>query len=233
MYILAGASAFFLIRGRLWQRCPTRLLLLWYVGESLWIYPHYLAYFNEIAGGPRHAYRHLVDSSLDWGQDLPGLKQWLDKYHLNKKEDAYLCYFGTADLDNYGVLASRLPYQCSNDPAEPGPYKGGVYCISATKLETVYDTPKGNWSALYEDTYRKLLPEMQRPQALAGTTVSPQERETRKIRVNLFEQLRFARLCAYLRQREPEEEIGYSILIYRLTDADLNEAFFGKPAELE
>src|SRR5262249_51727095 len=49
------------------------LLLVWHAGESLAIAPHYLAYFNELAGGPSQGYRHLVDSSLDWGQDLPGL----------------------------------------------------------------------------------------------------------------------------------------------------------------
>lgn len=33
-------------------------------------YPHQLAYFNEFAGGSRNGYKHLVGSSLDWGQDL-------------------------------------------------------------------------------------------------------------------------------------------------------------------
>ena len=53
-------------------------LLLWHAGESLYIAPDFLAYFNELDGGPGEAYKHLVDSSLDWGQDLPGLKAWLD-----------------------------------------------------------------------------------------------------------------------------------------------------------
>jgi hypothetical protein len=44
--------------------------------------------------------------------------------------------------------------------------------------------------------------------------------------------LRFARLTSYLRGREPDDEIGYSILVYRLTDADLAEALDGPPREL-
>ena len=56
------------------------VLLLWHVGESLAIAPHYLAYFNAFAGGPSQGYRHLIDSSLDWGQDLRGLKDWLDRH---------------------------------------------------------------------------------------------------------------------------------------------------------
>ena len=40
------------------------------------------------------------------------------------------------------------------------------------------------------------------------------------------------RLCAYLRQREPDDEVGYSILIYHLSDAQVREALEGPPAEL-
>ena len=36
-----------------------------------------------------------------------------------------------------------------------------------------------------------------------------------------FDELRFGRLCHFLRQREPDAHIGYSILIYRLTAEDL------------
>jgi len=47
-----------------------------------------------------------------------------------------------------------------------------------------------------------------------------------------FEHLRFARLCAFLRRREPDDNVGYSILIYRLSDQDVREALYGPPAEL-
>ena len=49
-----------------------------FVFYPLWrpqtIFPHYLAYFNELAGGPLNGWRSLADSNIDWGQDLPGLK---------------------------------------------------------------------------------------------------------------------------------------------------------------
>jgi hypothetical protein len=47
--------------------------LLGTVGSTLWNYPHQLAYFNELAGGPYNGWRHLLGSSLDWGQDVVGL----------------------------------------------------------------------------------------------------------------------------------------------------------------
>ncbi len=54
--------------------------------------PHQIAYFNELAGGPENGYRHLLDSNLDWGQDLRGLKWYLDDNHIDR---VGLAYFGT------------------------------------------------------------------------------------------------------------------------------------------
>jgi 4-amino-4-deoxy-L-arabinose transferase-like glycosyltransferase len=78
--------------------------------------PHQLAYFNEIVGGPDRGYRYLSDSNLDWGQDLKGLKAYMDK---EKLPIIYLSYFGTAPPSYYGIhyqyvpgkgnLESRLP----------------------------------------------------------------------------------------------------------------------------
>jgi hypothetical protein len=47
-----------------------------------------------------------------------------------------------------------------------------------------------------------------------------------------LEQLRFARLMAYLRRREPDDQVGWSILVYRLSDAEVRDALEGAPAEL-
>lgn len=45
------------------------LLLFWYIRELLFIYPHYLAYFNQLIGGPKNGYLYLADSNLDFNQD--------------------------------------------------------------------------------------------------------------------------------------------------------------------
>jgi len=46
--------------------------------------PHYLAFFNELAGGPGSGHRVLVDSNLDWGQDLKGLRNWMSDHGVSK-----------------------------------------------------------------------------------------------------------------------------------------------------
>ena len=78
--------------------------------ESLSNWPNYLAYFNQFVGSHTNAYRHLVDSSLDWGQDLPALKQWLVEAGLNDSqgERPYLSYFGSGNPEYYGIHATSL-----------------------------------------------------------------------------------------------------------------------------
>ena len=52
-----------------------------------------------------------------------------------------------------------------------------------------------------------------------------------KTRFDRFAKLRFARLCAYLRQREPDDHVGHSMLIYRLSKEQIAEALEGAPPE--
>lgn len=74
--------------------------------SSLRIAPHQLAYFNEFVGGPEQAYRYLSDSNLDWGQDLKGLKKYVQKENL---PIIYLSYFGLASPSYYGIRCQYVP----------------------------------------------------------------------------------------------------------------------------
>jgi hypothetical protein len=56
------------------------LLASWAVFSSLWFYPHSMSYFNELAGGPGNGHAHLVDSNIDWGQDILLLRHWLEEH---------------------------------------------------------------------------------------------------------------------------------------------------------
>jgi hypothetical protein len=45
--------------------------------ETAAAHPDYLSFFNLIAGGARHGDAFLLDSNVDWGQDLKRLAAWL------------------------------------------------------------------------------------------------------------------------------------------------------------
>lgn len=74
------------------------VLLLWGIGSVLLVYPSFLAYFNELAGGPENGHKYVVDSNLDWGQDLKRLKSWADANGVDK---IYIDYFGGTAPDYY------------------------------------------------------------------------------------------------------------------------------------
>jgi 4-amino-4-deoxy-L-arabinose transferase-like glycosyltransferase len=72
-YALPILPFLFVFTGRVaaarWNPALTGVPLLWLAISSWSIHPHYLAYFNELAGGPANGWRWLIDSNLDWDQD--------------------------------------------------------------------------------------------------------------------------------------------------------------------
>ena len=92
--------------------------------EVCYRFPHYLAYFNGVIR-PAQAYRHLVDSSLDWGRGLPGVRRYIETRHLSGP--IYLSYYGFASPAYHRVpatetysLTMRLPALQILRPPEDG-----------------------------------------------------------------------------------------------------------------
>ncbi len=231
LFILCGAAAL-LFRG-LQQRgiaLLISLLIFWQVGESFAVRPDYLSYFNELAGGPRNGYRHLVDSSVDWGQELPGLRAWLTS-NISPNDRVYLSYFGSADPRWYGIDAISLP---AGDGKSRTRLEGGIYCISATNLEQVYSRAMGQWARPYERYYQRLLAKAATSDSAGVATPQPVDfhGSLDAEEVKAMNTLQFARLCAYLRQTKPFATVGNSIFVFCLTSGEVQRALYGPPAEL-
>lgn len=198
------------------RRGALGVLLVWYVGGTLRVFPDYLAYFNEVAGGPEHGYRLLVDSNLDWGQDLPALSQRLT---FERDKPIYLSYFGVGYPPAHGIDASQVTQLPSYLPwtnRPPEALRGGLYCISASTFQQRGLLTECRLTIALEDAYQQ---HKRRPAELTPADAA------------FYENLKFLRLCALLRQREPDEFVGYSILVYDLSDADVAQALDGPPPE--
>lgn len=63
-------------------------------------FPHYLAFFNLAAGGRDNGRQWLASSNIDWGQDLVYLRRELARRGI---DEIRLAYFGHADPADYGV----------------------------------------------------------------------------------------------------------------------------------
>jgi len=82
-------------------------LIAWHALAGVLAYPSYISYFNEWIGSPRNADRFLIDSNLDWGQDLHRLRLWCD---ANGVEFIRVDYFGGGEPRyELGPRAERWP----------------------------------------------------------------------------------------------------------------------------
>ena len=126
---------FWQIFGLYWKRIKRSalivLLFMWAIFTVLFVYPSFLAYFNEIAGGPDKGHRFVVDSNLDWGQDILRLAQFIEKNNIKEIKMDYFSgapaeyYIKTAKIERYNrevpqtgwlaVSATILQGACKSD----------------------------------------------------------------------------------------------------------------------
>lgn len=239
--VLLGALATWPKARASWRRllAPTATCAM--AVECLLIWPHALAYFNPLHGGPSQAYRHLVDSSLDWGQALGSLDDAIEQ--TRGPEDAhlpvYLSYFGSIEPTRYGLNVRPLSSSSELSFREPPltQLEPGLYAVSATRLQNVYIQAQRSWSREYETRYRSLgslIQEIKSAHNDPAALDSISDRVGGDTRVTLaikrFHTLRFLRLTQYLRLLEPEAQAAYAINIYRLDAEQLAIALDGPPA---
>ena len=95
----------------------------WLLIGTLLIHPYHLAYFNELVG-PDNGPEWLIDSNIDWGQDLPTLKRYMKE---KKIDQVILGYYGTDNATIRGIRST--PLKCS-------PQKG-VIAVSINLLKGI------------------------------------------------------------------------------------------------
>ncbi|PIS07482.1 hypothetical protein COT78_03355 [Candidatus Berkelbacteria bacterium CG10_big_fil_rev_8_21_14_0_10_43_13] len=150
--------------GKKWQKTIIGLLVIYMMGSTLYNYPNFIAYFNEFTPKDQR-YQRLVDSSLDWGQDLLRLKKYVDENNIkNIKVD----YFG-------GSLPSYYIPQSTGWHSQNGPTSGWL-AVSATFYQSsrLSGPEEGKWSYQWLDAFK--------PKAIIGGSIlvfniSPEELE--------------------------------------------------------
>ena len=103
-------------------RLALQLLFVLHCVSVFRVAPCHTAYFNELWGGPENGYRYLIDSNLDWGQDLLRLKSFLTAQGI---KGVQLAYFGHGLPEFYGI-----DYEPLTVPPKPG-----YVAISASLLQ--------------------------------------------------------------------------------------------------
>jgi hypothetical protein len=217
-YVLAIAPYVFIATGRL---APWLLSLAgrwkWVMGSFIAaslgltiaataaIHPHYLAYFNWASGGPDRVPARLIDSNLDWGQDLVALERWWNEAIPGQRLG--LAYFGQI---NPSIFAMRgEPFDWFLPPVRPGTTRA----IPQVERGLVGPAPElrpGYYavsvSVLYGLPWRFYDP------APPSAVLNPWAPAWDAFEFDAF---------GYFQWFEPIKKIGHSIYIYYLTEADV------------
>jgi 4-amino-4-deoxy-L-arabinose transferase-like glycosyltransferase len=139
LYVLIGGAAWALIRKNPRWIYVVGVCLLIHAASSVRAFPNYIAYANELWGGPSQTHKYLTDSNSDWGQQLKSVKQYLDARGV---KDCWFLYFaeGVAEPSYYGIPCKPLPTISTlwlNVPIEVPTSIGGPVLISASNLSGV------------------------------------------------------------------------------------------------
>jgi hypothetical protein len=215
--VLAGAAA---VWWRSWVgRCLIGSSLGWLIVATLWIHPHFLAYFNELIGGPRRGHLYLADSNIDWGQDMKRLA----RYARSHPGEAFkLSYFGSGNPLKYGFDCEEL-ISFIQFGGKPVQFTAGTYVISVNQMLAlnywqVADEVWRNPSKL--EGHRRALTTLARPLA---EHASEEERREREALAWMTWHDQQALLLNRLRRREPDDRIGYSLHVHRLSQEEVDE----------
>lgn len=135
--IAAGVEYMWRVSGQR-LRAAVGVLVAWAVIAPLTFYPNFLAYISEYGPGRGRGSEVLIDSSLDWGQGLIQLRDYMRKHGI---ERVYLSYFGSAMPDGYGIDYEPLASFFALGPsraARPGAPQPKFVVVSATNLQGAY-----------------------------------------------------------------------------------------------
>lgn len=136
LYVLIGGAMWALIqKSRKWTYAVGVLLLV-HIVSSAFAFPNYIAYGNELWGGPSQTHKYLTDSNADWAQQLKSVKQYLD---VRGVKDCWFVYFaaGVAEPNYYGIPCKPLPTINTlwlNEPIDVPTSIDGPVLISASNL---------------------------------------------------------------------------------------------------
>jgi hypothetical protein len=165
---------------------------------TLAVAPHFLAYFNLASGGPADGSKHLIDSNLDWGQDLVGLRRWVAAHAPAQRVG--LAYFGQINPAIFDMRPGEA-FEWFLPPPLPG-------------------TMRKDDPLLASDRYGR------RPTRLQPGLYAVSASLVRGLPWRVYDNARWLPYSAwkgafgYFQELTPIARIGDSIFVYRVTNAD-------------
>jgi 4-amino-4-deoxy-L-arabinose transferase-like glycosyltransferase len=132
LVVLAAAGAMALGRKSRGWAWAVGVLVALHMGSSLWAFPNYLPYSNEIFGGPDKTYRVLAGANTGWSGGLKALHASIESRHITQ---CWFAYSALLDPATFQIPCKRLPTFFSMlgglpQPAVPEQIDGPVFVSS-------------------------------------------------------------------------------------------------------
>ena len=225
-YVLPAFPLVFVLAGRLAMPAALRdrvlrvvvgACLVYTVVCCVRIHPHYLSYFNELVGGPDNGRFHLVDSNLDWGQDLPALRRYLNEHPA---DPVGLAYFGNMWPGILDIQYEFPPPGLTPElVAHFQPRLGGPDSADWKAFRAKLGPQPGTYAISVH--FLMGMPH----KIIMGVSTGADGRR----RLHYFPHIPGA--FSYFQHFTPVARAGYSIHIYRLTQADIDTYYrhHGRP----
>ena len=125
--LACGATARWVAPHGVRARVGLALLGLWLAAGTVRMWPHFLPYFNELAGGPAGGALYLDDSNIEWGQAFHAVADWLAAHPA---APARILAFEPLAHEQYGIHADSMLLR---DVVWPEP--GVTYLAGASYLQ--------------------------------------------------------------------------------------------------
>jgi hypothetical protein len=145
LYLFAGRAAALLSRS-IAARAGLSAILVWSVFEFVAIWPDHLSYFNEAAGGWRGGIHWLDDSSVDWGQGLLELRDYVRERSIGNYT---LCTVGNFDPQPYYGMHANVLWVDKLIRPPSGVLIMSSHCVArlAAVLDIQFGDQPENWLA--------------------------------------------------------------------------------------
>jgi tetratricopeptide (TPR) repeat protein len=137
VFLACGATArWAMARGR-WSRLALAAMCVWLLAGTLHVYPHFIPYFNGLAGGPDGGNRYLDDSNIEWGQDFYLLRDYIAE---TNPPVVRISAFAPIRPEHYGIRSETMTLR---DVVRP--QSGVTYFLGASYLQrnSLYDDYPG------------------------------------------------------------------------------------------
>jgi hypothetical protein len=220
-HLLPAFPAFFVLAGlaAAWGtsragRVALLILAVFLLSTAFRAYPLYLGYFNEVAGGWQNGHRWLVDSNLDWDQDLLRLR---DYQKAHPREPLILLRYGSEPLPA-GLVVEKFFEE--GETTTFAPLVPATYVFSATELVGTFQplSRPETWERVeVRGRYRALfLRYADAPEPAFKADPAGHERR-------VFDGMRHGLLVMRLRSRPPDLRLGTGLFVFRLDEMGLRE----------